>query len=337
MRFAGLLVCITLLFSICIMPVSADKADESWEKYFFVSNNSADIKLLKEYLDCGELGALKSVEEDLKPYNAELDFSKVYITYGFNYNFPYSGEEDYEYSSEKTNYDGVPDYFQVRYVCVPAYSGNELKCSASFMIAYPLYSPPVTIYNGKETMFEYMGLSDGAEPIQKCFAGAENAYEAAKMSGLDINQIMVSWTNSGRLYIITTDGAEGGYIYIDLDDVYDPAYGQMYTFEEFTNGLARGDWPTPEPTPTPTPTPTPRPSRTMATPRPTVVTPTATPSAGETVTPALTATASLWPAPSSAPGQSVGGTALIALGIIFACAALGAAVFFAVKNWRIKP
>ena len=31
MRFAGLLVCITLLFSICIMPVSADKADESWE------------------------------------------------------------------------------------------------------------------------------------------------------------------------------------------------------------------------------------------------------------------------------------------------------------------
>ena len=126
-------------------------------------------------------------------------------------------------------------------------------------------------------------------------------------------------------------------IYIDLDDVYDPAYGQMYTFEEFTNGLARGDWPTPEPTPTPTPTPTPRPSRTMATPSPTVVTPTATPSAGETATPVLTATASLLPSPSSALGQSAGGTALIALGIIFACAALGAAVFFAVKNWRIKP
>ena len=102
MRFAGLLVCITLLFSICIMPVSADKADEGWEKYFF------------------------------------------------NYSFPYSDNEDYEYSSEKTNYDGVPDYFQIRSVCVPAYSGNELKCSTDFMILYPLYSPPVTIYNGKK-------------------------------------------------------------------------------------------------------------------------------------------------------------------------------------------
>ena len=324
MRFAGLLVCITLLFSICIMPVSADKADEGWEKYFFVSNNSSDIKLLKEYLDWGEFGELEKIEEDLKPYNAELDFSKVYIAYGFNYSFPYSDNEDYEYSSEKTNYDGVPDYFQIRSVCVPAYSGNELKCSTDFMILYPLYSPPVTIYNGKKTMFEYMGLSDGAEPIQKCFAGAENAYEAAKLSGVDINQIMVSWTNSGRLYIITTDGAEGGYIYIDLNDVYDPAYGQMYTFEEFTNGLARGDWPTPEPTPTPTPTP--RPSRTAAvTPRPTVVTPTATPSAGGTAAPALTATASLFPSSSSAPEQSAGSTVLIVIGAALVIAAAGAA------------
>ena len=173
-------------------------------------------------------------------------------------------------------------------------------------------------------MFEYMGLSDGAEPIQKCFAGAENAYEAAKLSGVDINQIMVSWTNSGRLYIITTDGAEGGYIYIDLNDVYDPAYGQMYTFEEFTNGLVRGDWPTPEPTPTPTPTP--RPSRTAAvTPSPTAATPTATPSAGRTATPVLTATASLFPSSSSAPEQSAGSTVLIVIGGVLVIAAAGAA------------
>ena len=180
-------------------------------------------------------------------------------------------------------------------------------------------------------MFEYMGLSDGAEPIQKCFAGAENAYEAAKLSGVDINQIMVSWTNSGRLYIITTDGAEGGYIYIDLNDVYDPAYGQMYTFEEFTNGLARGDWPTPEPTPTPTPTP--RPSRTAAvTPSPTAATPTATPSAGRTATPVLTATASLLPSSSSAPEQSAGSAVLIVMGAIFACVVIGSAVFVAVRK-----
>ena len=127
-------------------------------------------------------------------------------------------------------------------------------------------------------------------------------------------------------------------IYIDLDDVYDPAYGQMYTFEEFTNGLARGDWPTPEPTPTPTPTPTPRASRTAAvTPSPTVVTPTATSSAGETAAPALTAAVSLLPSPSSAPGQSAGEKVLIALGIVLACAALGLAVFAAIKNRKSKP
>ena len=153
---------------------------------------------------------------------------------------------------------------------------------------------------------------------------SDRVYEAAKLSGVDINQIMVSWTNSGRLYIITTDGAEGGYIYIDLNDVYDPAYGQMYTFEEFTNGLARGDWPTPEPTPTPTPTP--RPSRTAAvTPSPTAATPTATPSAGRTATPVLTATASLFPSSSSAPEQSAGSTVLIVIGGVLVIAAAGAA------------
>ena len=53
--------------------------------------------------------------------------------------------------------------------------------------------------------------------------------------------------------------------------------------------------------------------------------------------PALTAIASLLPSPSSAPGQSAGEKVLVALGIIFACAALGLAVFAAIKNRKTKP
>ena len=122
--------------------------------------------------------------------------------------------------------------------------------------------------------------------------------------------------------------------------MYDYINDRLYTFEEFSERLANDNWPTAEhtlmPEPTPLPTLTPMILHTP-TPRPTGAASTATPSAGETAAPALTAAASLLPSSSSAPGQSAGEKVLVALGIIFACAALGAAVFFAVKNWRIKP
>ena len=325
MKYISVFIAAVLLFSLCIVPVVADESDEGWEQYFFLPENSRDIKRMDKDINWNE------VKQDLQQYDAQLDFSKAYICYtGYINNTP---GEDYKYNSERATYDGVPEYWGERIIIIPAYSNKKLIIGANFwdispsLEEAPIYSEPV---GGFETLFLYQGLTINAGEVYKNYVGAEKAYETVQKTGASIKKIMASYQINNVYFLVTVDDECGGYIYNYTTD-------KLYTFEEFTNGLARGDWPTPEPTPTPTPTPTPRPSRTMATPSPTVVTPTATPSAGETATPVLTATASLWPAPSSAPGQNTGGTALIALGIVFACAALGLAVFFAVKNWRIKP
>ena len=163
--------------------------------------------------------------------------------------------------------------------------------------------------------------------MSKNYVGAEKAYETVKKTGASIKKIIANYHISDVCLLVTVEDECRGYIYNYTTD-------KLYTFEEFTNGIARGDWPTPEPTPTPTPTP--RPSRTAAaTPRPTVVTPTATPSAGGTTAPALTVTASLLPSSSNAPEQSAGSAVLIVIGaalVIAAAGAVGWAVFHKKKG-----
>ena len=205
---------------------------------------------------------------------------------------------------------------------------------------------PICLYTYKN---EYDGtlfwgtVFDGDNEINLIYKGAETAYNTVKNTGATINNIRLVCYYKKMIrnyyYLITVEEEFGGYI-------YDCTRNELITFEDFAEKLRSGSWPPVTPAPTRTPFWTPRPSSTSSISAPntqTIVTPalsktaTVTPSVGKTAAPALTATASLLPSPSSAPGQSAGEKVLVALGIVLACAVLGAAVFFAVKNWRIKP
>ena len=289
--------------------------------------------------------------EVLTEYNAVADYSKAYVRYNIEdyafldcYNTETNGIE-----IERMNYDGLPSNgYLTRYIFVPVYQDDKLigelridDWDDDIHRPYIDFSKtpcptdadfyPGLIDDGRSTLM-YTDFEKRTGSYQEWEYAKQGYAVVASMGGAMIQAIFCT---ADDYVIINTN--EGNYIYpVAIAGEEEKGY-QAIPMEDYIKALAdeiviKG------PISTPTPTPTPRPSRTAAvTPSPTVVTPTATPSAGETVTPALMATASLFPSPSSAPGQNTGGTVLIALGIIFACAVLGAAVFFAVKNWRIKP
>ena len=283
------------------------------------------------------------LDNALSKYQAELDYSRAFIRYRYSY---YDWSQYYERETDTVsfypNYDGLPE-LGMRYIVVPAYHGDKLIGEIEFTDWNPYDRHEICTPNpdypcgvGGET---YMTFDERFIRIRSEideWQYIEKGYDALSAAGLNVEIILCNTDN--RVFFKTD---KGYYVYPAYNTAEPEKGNQAMPLEEFIRAVYMGQilyepvFVTPEPTPTPTPTS--RPSRTAATPRPTVTATTATISAGKTVTPALTATTSLWPAPSSAPGQSVGGTALIALGIIFACAALGAAVFFAVKNWRIKP
>ena len=124
MKYISVFIAAVLLLSLCIVPVVADESDEGWEQYFFLPENSRDIKRMDKDINWNE------VKQDLQQYNAQLDFSKAYICYTGYINNPPG--EDYKYNSERVTYDGVPEYWGERIIIIPAYSNKNLIIGANF-------------------------------------------------------------------------------------------------------------------------------------------------------------------------------------------------------------
>ncbi len=327
--------------------VSAETTDD-WKQYFFLPEDGRDLRLLwEDYLQYEDWDSEYGLAGTLAQYGSpQMNFSQAFVLWEFD-DLGWEWSKRYlnftEYYADNRNFDGFPAYMEERYVVLPAYSEEELKVGIKFWNIYPeldkrpVPSEPV---GGFLALYELWGEYD-ASLVKEFFAGAEEAYNAVKAKGTEIKKIAVGsgWgeipggIDLDFVLMVTVEGACGGYVYDYIND-------RLYTFEEFSERLANDNWPTAEhtlmPEPTPLPTLTPMILHTP-TPRPTGAASTATPSAGETAAPALTAAASLFPSSSSAPEQNTGGTVLIVMGAIFACVVLGAAVFFAVKNWRIKP
>ena len=342
--------CVLMLFNF-----SSAAEEKTWQDVFFLKEDGRDMNRLRRAMapeDSFVQKDMKRVLEEkskLEGKDAAVDYSKVFISYDISMK---ALLEYYENGETDLGYDGLPDSdWLFRNICVPIFQDGEVTGQFRFRDYQPdneLGTVPHTTVSpndiGGFLWLEYD--SDYCDTsYSDAFRYAEMGYDVVSAMGADIQAILCLEMHGHRVALRTDKEI---FVY-PAYNINEPEKGnQAMPLEKFIRAYMTGqilgrtkDEPvfvTPEPTPAPTPTPTPRSSRTAAvTPSPTVVTPTATPSAGETVTPALTATASLWPAPSSAPGQSAGEKVLIALGIVLACAVLGAAVFFAVKNWRIKP
>ena len=327
--------------------VSAETTDD-WKQHFFLPEDGRDLRLLwEDYLQYEDWDSEYGLAGTLAQYGSpQMNFSQAFVLWEFD-DLGWEWSKRYpnftEYYADNRNFDGFPAYMEERYVVLPAYSEEELKVGIKFWNIYPeldkrpVPSEPV---GGFLTLYELWGEYD-ASLVKELFAGAEGAYNAVKAKGAEIKKIVVGSgcreISGGKeldfVLMVTVKDACGGYVYDYIND-------RLYTFKEFSERLANDNWPTAEHTPAPEPTPlptlTPMILRTP-TPRPTVTATTATSSAGETATPVLTATVSLLPSLSSAPGQSAGEKVLIALGIVFTCAVLGAAIFAAIKNWKSKP
>ena len=338
----------------------------SWEKCFMLDENSLDIRLMSdEDNPWSDSDIRNDLVKEFKVSNDEIeyDYSRAFIQWDVSLDYGGSFDEWNKKWREaqssgawRENYDGMPHYaFADRYIMLPVIIGGERKAIVPVFNSYP----------GLET---FPQSSDGALPggtnflysdwlcgfytssLDEYYIFAEEAYNAVTAQGATVKKIIYTcgWPDESMymgissIYAVTIEDECKGYMYNAKTD-------QLFTFDEFHTILMNGSWPfSVEIMPTSTRTPfwTPRPSGTSSISAPntqTIVTPalsktaTVTPSVGKTAAPALTATASLFPSPSSAPGQSAGEKVLVALGIIFACAALGLAVFAAIKNRKTKP
>ena len=338
----------------------------SWEKCFILDENSLDIRLMSDEDDPWSDSDIRNdLEKEFKVSSAEIeyDYSRAFVQWEILHNYYVPFDEWYpEWRGSQSsgawqeNYDGMPYYLNSeRHIMLPVIIGGERKAI-------------VEVYNSRPGLDEFPQPLDGllgggptvlysdwlcgfyTSSLDEYYIFAEEAYNAVTAQGATVKKIIYTcgWPDESMymgissIYAVTIEDECKGYMYNAKTD-------QLFTFDEFHTILMNGSWPfSVEIMPTSTRTPfwTPRPSSIASISAPntqTIVTPapsktaTVTPSVGKTAAPALMATASLFPSPSSAPGQSAGEKVLIALGIIFACAVLGAAVFFAVKNWRIKP
>lgn len=332
-----------IIFTICLLifaPTTSVYADEieGWERALFLQEDDLDrIRLSSLY---------EEIEREvLTEYNAVADYSKAYVRYNIEdyafldcYNTETNGIE-----IERMNYDGLPSNgYLTRSIFVPVYQEDKLigelridDWDDDIHRPYIDFSKtpcptdadfyPGLIDDGRSTLM-YTDFEKRTGSYQEWEYAKQGYAVVASMGGAMIQTIFCT---ADDYVIINTN--EGNYIYpVGIAGEEEKGY-QAIPMEDYIKALADGIV-IKGPISTPTPTPTPRPSRTMATPRPTVVTPTATPSAGETATPALTAAASLLPSSSSAPEQNTGGTVLIVMGAIFACVVIGSAVFVAVRK-----
>ena len=324
-----------IIFTICLLifaPTTSVYADEieGWERALFLQEDDLDrIRLSSLY---------EEIEREvLTEYNAVADYSKAYVRYNIEdyafldcYNTETNGIE-----IERMNYDGLPSNgYLTRSIFVPVYQEDKLigelridDWDDDIHRPYIDFSKtpcptdadfyPGLIDDGRSTLM-YTDFEKRTGSYQEWEYAKQGYAVVASMGGAMIQTIFCT---ADDYVIINTN--EGNYIYpVGIAGEEEKGY-QAIPMEDYIKALADGIV-IKGPISTPTPTPTPRPSRTMATPRPTVVTPTATPSTGETATPALTATAALFPSSSSAPEESAGSTVLIVIGAALVIAAAGA-------------
>ena len=339
-----------IIFTICLLifaPVlpASTNASEEWEKALYLSEK--DRTRLDSYLSMDNGYVEKLIGETLDKYYAHPDYSKAYVRYrvydGLIMNAYNAITDSVIYNQE--NYDGLP-VDALRYIVIPAYKDGELIGEVRIIdwnpeaLSYDDVYPPCTpnsdgpCYSGGEG---WMDLANALYTIENNEEqeNAELGYDIIESTGAEIQAIFFT-EEYYNLY--KTD--QGYYVYPTVISGEEEKGKQAMLLDEFIKGLVNGNVsePMPEPssTPTPTPTPTPRLSRTMATPRPTVTAPTATPSANGTAAPALTATASILPSPSSAPEQSAGSTVLIVIVGVLVVAAVGAAGWAVFRKKKSK-
>ena len=339
-----------IIFTICLLifaPVlpASTNASEEWEKALYLSEK--DRTRLDSYLSMDNGYVEKLIGETLDKYYAHPDYSKAYVRYrvydGLIMNAYNAITDSVIYNQE--NYDGLP-VDALRYIVIPAYKDGELIGEVRIIdwnpeaLSYDDVYPPCTpnsdgpCYSGGEG---WMDLANALYTIENNEEqeNAELGYDIIESTGAEIQAIFFT-EEYYNLY--KTD--QGYYVYPTVISGEEEKGKQAMLLDEFIKGLVNGNVsePMPEPssTPTPTPTPTPRLSRTMATPRPTVTAPTATPSANGTAAPALTATASILPLPSSAPEQSAGSTVLIVIVGVLVVAAVGAAGWAVFRKKKSK-
>ena len=339
-----------IIFTICLLifaPVlpASTNASEEWERALYLSER--DRTRLDSYLSMDNGYVEKLIGETLDKYYAHPDYSKAYVRYrvydGLIMNAYNAITDSVIYNQE--NYDGLP-VDALRYIVIPAYKDGELIGEVRIIdwnpeaLSYDDVYPPCTpnsdgpCYSGGEG---WMDLANALYTIENNEEqeNAELGYDIIESTGAEIQAIFFT-EEYYNLY--KTD--QGYYVYPTVISGEEEKGKQAMLLDEFIKGLVNGNVsePMPEPssTPTPTPTPTPRLSRTMATPRPTVTAPTATPSANGTAAPALTATASILPSPSSAPEQSAGSTVLIVIVGVLVVAAVGAAGWAVFRKKKSK-
>ncbi len=339
-----------IIFTICLLifaPVlpASTNASEEWEKALYLSEK--DRTRLDSYLSMDNGYVEKLIGETLDKYYAHPDYSKAYVRYrvydGLIMNAYNAITDSVIYNQE--NYDGLP-VDALRYIVIPAYKDGELIGEVRIIdwnpeaLSYDDVYPPCTpnsdgpCYSGGEG---WMDLANALYTIENNEEqeNAELGYDIIESTGAEIQAIFFT-EEYYNLY--KTD--QGYYVYPTVISGEEEKGKQAMLLDEFIKGLVNGNVsePMPEPssTPTPTPTPTPRFSRTMATPRPTVTAPTATPSANGTAAPALTATASLLPSSSSAPEQNTGSTVLIVIVGVLVVAAVGAAGWAVFRKKKSK-
>ena len=335
---------------ICSPAVMAENAQEEWMPYVFsLQSNAQDWNRIIDPSNFNKDTVEYLLKEEGYSYTYEeitFDYSQAYTIYeyydvGLISNIQSSWEEqDIFYFSV----DGIPYMNGQRYVCIPMYVEERLigiATLADWVNGDPNRMTP------HHPSGEYPSGGDGYDLGPSEIGGgirfidgsdwepdwkyAPEAYAAAKEMGLKVRNIVVDFN---PICFIVTDNE------YDLH-IYDAVDKKIYTFGEFIQMCRDGSWPHHSPistsavssSSTRTPFWTPRPSGTASISAPNTQTiatptfsktPTATPSAGETAAPVLTATASLFPSSSSAPEQNTGSTVLIVIGGVLVVAAAGA-------------
>ena len=317
---------------------AASPETDGWEKAMFLAEDSRDMKRLTNYeMKYWENNDDYPFMNFLESLGAQLNKARIYISITSGemdemvQEYKETGKVDFD-NYEKT-VEGIPIGYAGRHIMVPAYSQGNIAGLIEVFDYTPKADEPIDIPDSGGTDFMYVDpegfITTNQEP--ESWSNAKEGYAVLREKGIvPVNIVELTGYGIGLLnkcVFITEENQ--CYIYpIAIKGEEEKGY-QALSLEECIIALANEsiiEGPIPQPTPTPEPTPVPiLPYTPKYTPRPTVVTPTATPSAGGTTTPALTATASLFPASSSAPEQSADSTVLIVIGAVLVIAAAGAA------------
>ena len=341
------IIAVLMLFlcSLCIMPISAEENDESWKQYFFLPENGQEINMLINIADkYDELGC-EGLEEYIGYYwfrgrDIELRWSEAYTVY---VDGGYTGSDPMDYT-----YNDIPRYFDLRYIYIPFYSGDEFEGVAYFRIlsdnvngktyrfAYVIHAFPTLPYT--TPMWEEDYTEGPPYYVDNDYTRVEKAYNTVKSLGVQIKGIY-ALSKGGDVfgddkYIITVEADCRGYVYNYTTD-------RLYTFDEYIKSAVT----TPQPTPTSTPAPTPTPTVTRTPFQPMTTTPTVTPRpSGTGIAPRPTVsagfgteTAAVSPTVSpTVPGPKKAELTWLIPVVVLCCAAAGGIVWAAISARKKK-